>query len=112
MNKPDFPPFSAIGLDATNPVFYCNRAAAHSRLGDYEKAAADCRLALRYDSSYSKAYGRLGFAYSKLEKHTQALDAYQNALRLDPDNADYQSNMAVTQQRLNGLWNLFCFFKE
>lgn len=50
----------AISLDATNPVFYCNRAAAFSRLGDYEKAANDCKMALRYDPNYSKAYGRLG----------------------------------------------------
>lgn len=50
----------AISLDATNPVFYCNRAAAFSRLGEFQKAADDCRMALRYDSTYSKAYGRLG----------------------------------------------------
>lgn len=50
----------AISIDATNPVFYCNRAAAYSRLGDYQKAADDCKMALRYDANYSKAYGRLG----------------------------------------------------
>lgn len=50
----------AISLDATNPVFYCNRAAAFSRLGEFQKAADDCKMALRYDSTYSKAYGRLG----------------------------------------------------
>lgn len=50
----------AICIDATNPVFYCNRAAAYSRLGDYQKAADDCKMALRYDNNYSKAYGRLG----------------------------------------------------
>lgn len=50
----------AISIDATNPVFYCNRAAAFSRLGEYQKAADDCRMALRYDPTYSKAYGRLG----------------------------------------------------
>lgn len=50
----------AISIDATNPVFYCNRAAAYSRLSDYQKAADDCKMALRYDANYSKAYGRLG----------------------------------------------------
>lgn len=50
----------AISIDATNPVFYCNRAAAFSRLGDFQKAADDCKMALRYDPNYSKAYGRLG----------------------------------------------------
>lgn len=50
----------AISINATNPVFYCNRAAAYSRLADFQKAADDCKMALRYDPNYSKAYGRLG----------------------------------------------------
>jgi len=95
----------AISLDATNPVFYCNRAAAYSRLGDYQKAADDCKMSLRYDPSYSKAYGRLGIAYSKLNNPKAALDAYQKAIDLDPDNVDYQNNMSVTKQRLEELNN-------
>lgn len=90
----------AISLDATNPVFYCNRAAAHNRLGDYQQAADDCRMSLRYDPNYSKAFGRLGLAYTKMNKHELALDAYQSALRIDPNNEDYKNNMNVTQQRL------------
>ncbi|XP_053690016.1 small glutamine-rich tetratricopeptide repeat-containing protein beta-like [Sabethes cyaneus] len=90
----------AISLDATNPVFYCNRAAAYNRMGDYQRAANDCRMSLRYDPNYSKAFGRLGLAYSKMNKHEQALEAYQNALRIDPNNEDYKNNMNVTQQRL------------
>lgn len=46
--------FSAIGLDATNPVFYCNRAAAYSRIGEYQKAVDDCNQAIRYDPNYGK----------------------------------------------------------
>lgn len=81
-------------------MYYCNRAAAHSRLGDYAAAAADCNMSLRYDPNYSKAYGRLGIAYSKLDRNELALEAYRTAIRLDPENADYANNMAVTQQRL------------
>jgi small glutamine-rich tetratricopeptide repeat-containing protein alpha len=46
--------FSAIALDASNPIYYCNRAAAYSRTGDYQKAIDDCNQAIRYDSSYGK----------------------------------------------------------
>lgn len=35
-----------------------------------------------------------------MNKHQEAEEAYQNALRLDPDNADYQNNLNVTQQRI------------
>jgi len=90
----------AIGLDATNPVFYCNRAAAYSRIGEYQKAVDDCNQAIRYDSNYGKAFGRLGLAYSKMNRHQEAIDAYKNAIRIEPDNQDYKNNMEVTQQRL------------
>lgn len=72
----------AITLDATNPVFYCNRAAAFSRIGDYNRAAEDCKMSLKYDPKYSKAYGRLGLAYSKMNKHELALDAYKKGIYL------------------------------
>lgn len=90
----------AINLDATNPVFYCNRAAAYSKINELQKAIEDCKMSLRYDPNYSKAYGRLGLAYSKLNRHEEAIDAYQNALRIEPTNIDYQNNLSVTQERL------------
>lgn len=90
----------AIALDASNPIYYCNRAAAFSRIGDYSKAVDDCKQAIRYDANYGKAYGRLGLAYSKMQRHKEAIDAYKNALRIEPDNQDYKNNMEVTQQRL------------
>lgn len=39
-------------------------------------------------------------AYSKMNKHQEAEDAYKNAIQLDPENADYQNNLSVTQQRI------------
>lgn len=90
----------AINLDATNPVFYCNRAAAYSKIGELNKAIEDCKMSLRYDANYSKAYGRLGLAYSKLNRHEEAIEAYKNALAIEPTNVDYQNNLAVTQERL------------
>lgn len=39
-------------------------------------------------------------AYAKMNKNQEAEEAYKNALRLDPDNADYQNNLSVTQQRI------------
>lgn len=52
--------FSAIGLDSNNAVYFCNRAAAHSKLGNHQAAIEDCNRALELDPTYSKAYGRLG----------------------------------------------------
>lgn len=41
-------------MDAANPVFYCNRAAAFSRMGEYQRAVDDCKMAILYDSNYGK----------------------------------------------------------
>jgi len=50
----------AIELDGRNAVYYCNRAAAHSKLNQHQAAIDDCKKAIAIDPLYSKAYGRMG----------------------------------------------------
>lgn len=50
----------AISKDKANAVYYCNRAAAHSKLNQHLEAIEDCKRALRIEPNYSKAYGRMG----------------------------------------------------
>lgn len=90
----------AIILDANNAVYYCNRAAAYSKLNNHEAAIKECQSALRIDPTYSKAYGRLGLAYSSLNKHAEALTSYKKALELEPENESYQNNLALTEEKL------------
>ncbi|KAB0391041.1 hypothetical protein E2I00_006611, partial [Balaenoptera physalus] len=52
----------AIELNPANAVYFCNRAAAHSKLGNYAGAVQDCERAICIDPSYSKAYGRMGMS--------------------------------------------------
>lgn len=35
-----------------------------------------------------------------MNRHQEAIDAYKNAIRIEPDNQDYKNNMEVTVQRL------------
>lgn len=51
---------SAIALDPTNPVYYSNRAAAYSSSNNHEGAVKDAEKAIEVDSSFVKAYHRLG----------------------------------------------------
>uniref|UniRef100_A0A8C6V8D7 Small glutamine rich tetratricopeptide repeat co-chaperone alpha n=1 Tax=Naja naja TaxID=35670 RepID=A0A8C6V8D7_NAJNA len=51
----------AIELNPSNAVYYCNRAAAYSKLGNYAGAVRDCERAISIDPKYSKAYGRMGY---------------------------------------------------
>ncbi|XP_067622264.1 small glutamine-rich tetratricopeptide repeat-containing protein beta [Eurosta solidaginis] len=88
----------AITFDPKNPIYYCNRAAAYIRLNNNESAITDCKTALIYNSTYSKAYGRLGIAYSNLKMYLEAQQAYEKAIELDPDNQDYRNNLEVARE--------------
>nr|KAF6402420.1 small glutamine rich tetratricopeptide repeat containing alpha [Rousettus aegyptiacus] len=71
----------AIELNPANAVYFCNRAAAYSKLGNYAGAVQDCERAICIDPAYSKAYGRMG-------------------LELDPDNETYKSNLRIAELKL------------
>lgn len=55
---------------------------------------------------------RCSMAYAKMNKNKEAEEAYKNALRLDPDNADYQNNLSVTQQRIQEGIAIFDLFSS
>ncbi|XP_035987853.1 small glutamine-rich tetratricopeptide repeat-containing protein alpha isoform X2 [Fundulus heteroclitus] len=90
----------AIALNPQNAVYYCNRAAAYSKLGNYAGAVQDCERAIRIDPNYSKAYGRMGLALTSLNKHTEAVGYYKKALELDPDNDTYKTNMKIAEEKM------------
>lgn len=52
----------AIEKNPSNPVYYSNRAAAHSQAGDHESAIEDAMSAREIDENYTKAYSRMGWA--------------------------------------------------
>ncbi|XP_074160500.1 small glutamine-rich tetratricopeptide repeat-containing protein alpha isoform X2 [Sminthopsis crassicaudata] len=90
----------AIELNPANAVYFCNRAAAYSKLGNYAGAVRDCERAIGIDPYYSKAYGRMGLALSSLNKHTEAVVYYKKALELDPENDTYKSNLKIAEQKM------------
>ncbi|KAG7161912.1 Small glutamine-rich tetratricopeptide repeat-containing protein alpha-like, partial [Homarus americanus] len=90
----------AISKDCLNAVYYCNRAAAHSKLNNHREAIEDCRRALEIEPQYSKAYGRMGLAYSSLNDQYQAKDCYKKALELEPDNESYRGNLAIAEEKI------------
>lgn len=52
---------NAVALDPKNPVYYSNRAAAHSSKGDHLAAVGDAEQAISVDPNFVKAYHRLGY---------------------------------------------------
>ncbi|KAL0269839.1 UNVERIFIED_CONTAM: hypothetical protein PYX00_007438 [Menopon gallinae] len=95
----------AIQLDPHNPVYYCNRAAAHSRLNNHQATIEDCKAALKIEPTYSKAYGRLGLAYSSLGMFKEAKASYEKALELEPGNQTYVNNLELNEENLKKSMN-------
>lgn len=90
----------AIELDPRNSVYFCNRAAAHFKLGEHEAAVADCTAALALQPDYGKAHGRLGLALTALDRHREARAAFARAAQLEPDNESYKQNLRLADERL------------
>ncbi|KAJ1675305.1 Small glutamine-rich tetratricopeptide repeat-containing protein 2 [Spiromyces aspiralis] len=90
----------AINLVDTNAIYYGNRAAAYSQLGDHGSAAADAQKAVELDPSYAKGYSRLGHAHYGLENYQAAIDAYSKGLELEPTNVNLQSSLNAAKTKL------------
>jgi len=93
----------AIAIDNSNAVYFCNRAAAYSKLEQHTHALEDCNTAITLDPKYSKAFGRKGLAHSSLEQHDKAKACYETAIELDPENQSYKQNLEITEQKLREL---------
>ncbi|CAG8443331.1 12337_t:CDS:10 [Acaulospora morrowiae] len=91
----------AISINGNNAVYYANRAAAYSQLGQHDKAIEDATKSSQIDPSYSKSYSRLGHAYFSIGKYNEAVEAYEKGLSLDPNNSTMKSALDAAKQRIN-----------
>jgi tetratricopeptide (TPR) repeat protein/S1-C subfamily serine protease len=117
----------AICLDPKDFSYYASRGIAYSGLKDYKQAISDLTEAIRLDpknapytvqglrysefkdnklriSSYSTqlsiVYATRGDAYSKLKEYKQAIDDYTQAMKIDPENAEYYKNRGSAYSKL------------
>lgn len=82
-------------------VYYCNRAAARTQMGDFEEATKDCDVAILLDPTYVKGYVRRSTAFEKNDKTEQALEDAKTALSMDPNNATLKKSVARLQKLEN-----------
>lgn len=67
-------------FDGARAVYFCNRAACHLSLEDYDLTIKDCTEAIGCDSRYVKAYKRRAQAYEAKEDLEKALKDLATAL--------------------------------
>ncbi|GMH01069.1 hypothetical protein Nepgr_002908 [Nepenthes gracilis] len=90
----------AIKLNADNPTYYSNRAAAYLESGSFIEAEADCSKAINLDKKNVKAYLRRGTAREMLGYYKESMDDFRYALVLEPTN----KRAALSLERLENLF--------
>ena len=93
----------ALELSPSGPsshIFFSNRAAALCYLERYVEAEIDSARALALKPKFGKAHAMLGLSRFFLGNDVGAIEAYEVALRYDPDNAASQSNLEKALHRL------------
>lgn len=71
-----------------------NRSACRAKLGQFEEALSDAREALKLEPGNVKMLGRCGSALHGLKRYTEALDMYNQTLKLGGENATYSVAVA------------------
>lgn len=85
------------------PTFNYNAGNALHQQGDYPRAIQESLRSTQGSNAdvRVRAYYSIGADYYREGKLKEALDAYKNALRLDPNDLDTKYNLEVIQRRLD-----------
>ncbi|KAL4399035.1 Small glutamine-rich tetratricopeptide repeat-containing protein 2 [Malassezia pachydermatis] len=90
----------AIEINPNSPVFYSNRAAAYSQIGQHDEAIADAKKASEIDPKFGKAYSRLGHALFASGRFAEAAEAYEKGVEVDPSNKLMKSGLEASKAKM------------
>lgn len=90
----------AIKRNPKDPTFYCNRAAAYTKLRELAHAMTDCDIALDLDPTYVKAIIRKAHIYYWRKEFHKALATYEQGLKLAPDNEELKGGVDSTHRAI------------
>lgn len=75
-----------------------NKAKVYLDKGDFENAISRLKSSIDLDSTIFETHYNLGIAYTQAEKYPEAIETFQNALKLKPDFTDTYYSLAVAQE--------------
>lgn len=79
---------------------YSNRAAAYLKLGAYNDALKDAEKCIELKPDFVKGYARKGHAYFWTKQYNRALQAYDDGLKIDPQNVDCKDGRMKTMMKI------------
>ena len=91
----------AIELDPSNHVLYSNRSGAYASKKDWQHALEDAKKVTEIKPDWSKGWGRKGTALHGEGDLLGAHDAFEEALKLDPNNAQAKSGLDAVKRAMD-----------
>jgi tetratricopeptide (TPR) repeat protein len=85
------------------PMFaeaYNQRAILYFRLGEFQKAVADCEKVLQLNPYHFGAQAGMAHCYVKMRKSRAALRAFRHALRINPDLDEVADSIRTLEEKL------------
>ncbi|KAK3330003.1 hypothetical protein B0H66DRAFT_542535 [Apodospora peruviana] len=90
----------AIAIDPNNHILYSNRSAAYASKKEWDNALADATKTTELKPDWPKGWGRKGTALYGKGDLLGANDAYEEGLKLDPNNAGMKNDLASVQRAM------------
>ncbi|KAI1279311.1 hypothetical protein F5Y07DRAFT_358107 [Xylaria sp. FL0933] len=90
----------AIELAPENHVLYSNRSAAYASKKDWTNALKDAEKTTQIKPDWPRGWGRKGAALHGAGDLVGANEAYEEGLKLDPNNAGLKSSLASVQRAM------------
>jgi len=78
----------ALKRNPEDPKIYSNRAAAYSKLMEFNLALKDCERCIALDPAFLKGYLRMGHICLALKNPQKAAEAFKKAIELDSTNPE------------------------
>lgn len=91
----------AIAIEPQNHILYSNRSAAYAGKKDYQQALEDAEKVTEIKPDWAKGWGRKGAAMHGLGDLLGAHDAYEEGLKLDPENAANKAGAASVKRAID-----------
>lgn len=91
-----------LEIDSESHILYSNRSAARARNGEYAQALDDAEEVIRIQPKWAKGYSRKGTALQFLGRFDDAKLAFEQGLKLDPENAQLKKGLQECEGELSG----------